>query len=96
MDEKGFLIGICQASKRIVSVKSIKTGQCKGVMQDGSREFITCLAAISATGEKISPSLIYQSDSGDMQDTWLEDFDFSNQHAYFALSPKDGLLMSME
>jgi DDE superfamily endonuclease len=88
MDEKGFLIGICHASKRIVSVKSIKTGQCKGVIQDGSREFITCLACISAIGEKISPSLIYQSDSGDMQDTWLEDFDFCNQHAYFALSPK--------
>jgi len=88
MDEKGFVIGICQASKRILSVKSIKPGQCKGQMQDGSREFITCIAAVSAGGEKISPSLIYQSESGDMQDSWLKDFNFSNQHAYFALSPK--------
>ena len=78
MDEKGFFIGICQASKRIVSVKSIKTGQYRGLIQDSSREFITCLAAISATGKKMSPSLIYQSDSGDMQDIWLEDFDFYN------------------
>ena len=68
IDEKGFLISIYQALKRIILVKSIKTRQYRGLIQDSSREFITYLAAISAIGKKISPSLIYQSDSSDIQD----------------------------
>ena len=87
-DEKGFLIGMCHASKRIVPLKSLKKGQIKGTLQDGNREFISLLAAVSAAGEKMSPSLIYQSESGDLQDSWLEDFDHCNQKAYFAASKK--------
>jgi hypothetical protein len=88
MDEKGFLIGICQTSKRIISIKTMRKGFTKGHLQDGSREFISLLGGISATGEKMPPSLIYQSDSGDLQTTWLEDFDHCNQFAYFAASEK--------
>jgi hypothetical protein len=88
MDEKGFLISICQALKRIVSYKSLKTGLTRGVMQDGNREFISILASANALGRKMPLGLIYQSDSSDMQDTWVQDFDFKNYEAYFALSLK--------
>jgi hypothetical protein len=86
LDEKGFLIGICHASKRIVPTRSLKSGRIKGALQDGSREFITLLAAVSAEGDCLAPALIYQSDSGDLQDSWLEEFDESSQKAYFGAS----------
>jgi DDE superfamily endonuclease len=67
-DEKGFLLGICHATKRIVPVKHLK-GQYRGTVQDGSREFISVLACINAIGESLPPALIYQGDSGDLQNT---------------------------
>jgi hypothetical protein len=59
-----------------------------GASQDGSREFITLIASISATPTCIPPALIYQGQSNDLQDTWLEDFDDSKDLAFFASSEK--------
>ena len=87
-DEKGILIGICQATKRIVPIKTLLNGFIKGSLQDGSREFITILAAVNAIGIAIPPSLLYASNSGDLQDSWLEDFDDCRQFAYFGTSKK--------
>lgn len=87
MDEKGFLIGMCQASRRIVSRKALKIGQTKGFSQDGSREFVTIIAAIAANGEKIAPFLIYAADSGNIQDTWVNNVNGAHQRAYFGVSP---------
>jgi hypothetical protein len=86
MDEKGFLLSIISRMRRIVLLQSLKEGKIKGAIQDGSREFISLLAAISATSERMPPALIYRSDSGDMQDSWLEDFDTTSQNAFFGLS----------
>jgi hypothetical protein len=86
-DEKGFMLGICQATKRIVPVKHLQ-GKCRGTVQDGSREFISVLACVNATGECLPPALIYQGDSGDLQNTWLEDYNPEIDKAYFAVSPK--------
>jgi hypothetical protein len=80
------LISIAQASRRIVSTKSIRTGQCKGFLQDGNREFITVIAGANAIGEKMAPALIYASESGHMQDTWIEDVDLTQQRAFFSVS----------
>ena len=55
-------------------------------MQDDSREFLSLLAAIYVDELAPSPALIYQGESGDMQDTWLDDFDLSNHQAYFTAS----------
>ena len=60
-----------------------------GASQDGNHEFISLLACICADGTALSPGLIYQDNSGDMQDTWLENFDHSSDEAYFATSSKD-------
>ena len=79
-------MGICQAVKQIVSIKSLKNKRILGAMQDGSREFLSLLASICADGSALPPAFIYQGASRDMQDTWLDDFDAENQQAYFAVS----------
>jgi hypothetical protein len=85
-DEKGFLLGIIQATKRIVPSAQLRKGLIKGSMQDGSREFISLLAAVSAAGMAMPPCLIYASESGDLQDSWIEDFDHENDAVYFTSS----------
>ena len=88
MDEKGFLIGLCNVMKRIVAVRQLKSKKLLGASQDGSREFIFLLAGICADGTALPPALIYEGKSGDLQDTWLEDYDSSVDEAYFAASVK--------
>lgn len=74
--------------KRIVSIHQLRTKKLLGSNQDGSREFISLLACICADGTALPPGLIYQAESGDLQDIWLEDFDSSSEEAYFAVSKK--------
>ena len=88
MDEKGFLMGICNTMKRIVSIKQLKSKKLLGASQDRSREFLSLLATICADGSALPPALIYQGESHDLQDSWLEDYDSSIDEAYFAASPK--------
>jgi hypothetical protein len=85
-DEKGFLLGIIQATKRIVPLEQLKRGQTKGSMQDSSREFITLMAAVSAAGMAMPPCLIYASESGNLQDSWIEEFNHDKDFAYFSSS----------
>jgi DDE superfamily endonuclease. len=85
-DEKEFLLDICQSTKWIVFISSLKKKQILDVVQDESREFLSLLASICANGSGPSPALIYQGKSWDMQDTWLNDFDAENHQAYFAAS----------
>lgn len=59
-DEKGFLIGICQAVKRIMTRETYDSGKVRSARQDGSREFISLLATICADGTKLPPALIYK------------------------------------
>ena len=74
--------------KRIVPIDHLQSKKVLGSSQDGSREFISLLATICADGSALSPALIYQGDSYDLQDTWLEDYDCSSDEAYFAVSKK--------
>jgi len=84
-DEKGFLLGLAQKLKRIMTKKMYDSGKIKGAAQDGSREFISLLASICADGTKIPPALIYKGKSGDLQSTWLDDLQ-EKEHAFFASS----------
>ena len=86
MDEKGFLIGLLQKTQRIYSVKELLKGLLKGAGQDGNREWITMIGSICMDGTPIPPTLIYQADSGDLQDTWLDEFDLKEQCCFFASS----------
>jgi hypothetical protein len=73
--------------KRVITIEYLKSGKLKGSRQDGSREWITLMAGICMDGTALPPGLIYQALSGDIQDTWLDDFDTSKQCAYFTSSP---------
>ena len=50
--------------------------------QNRSREFITLIIYVSATSIAILSTLLYKSDSGDLQNTWVEDI-CSEQKAFF-------------
>ena len=87
-DEKGFLIGLARALKRIFTINALKSGKLKGAAQDGCREFISLLACICADGTKLPSTLIYKGESYDLLSSWVEDFKEGDQ-AYFA-STKNG------
>jgi hypothetical protein len=75
MDEKGFLIGYLQKVRRIFPKALMEKQKLLGTSQDGSREWITLLATICAAGSSLPPALIYKAVSGDLQDSWLQDYD---------------------
>ena len=84
-DEKGFLIGHASSTQRIMSLEAYLSGRIQYASEDGSREFVSLLACIGATGTVLPPALIYRGDSGSLQDTWLEDW-VPGQEAFFATS----------
>jgi hypothetical protein len=86
MDEKGFLIGVLKKTRRIFTRSWKKQGKLQGAAQDGNRSWITLIACICADGTSLPPALIYQASSGDIQDSWLEDYQ-PDDEAYFASSP---------
>jgi DDE superfamily endonuclease len=57
-----------------------------GAGQDGSRQWITLVAAICQDCTYLPPLLIYAGKLGNVQDTWLDDFDPDTQEAYFSAS----------
>jgi hypothetical protein len=87
IDKKGFLLGILTRSKQIFSRRLYKEGKIKAHIQDSNQEWITVLACICANRSHIEPSLIYQSASGSIQDSWLQAFNPDNHRVHFALSP---------
>jgi hypothetical protein len=86
MDEKGFLLGIVTREKRIFSKTKYEDGGYKQNLQDGNREWITTIACICANGNALSPSLIYMAKTGNIQESWLQDFDPKKQRCFFAAS----------
>lgn len=87
MDEKGFMIGQCQKTRRIFTKQTFKDNRLARAGQDGNREWVTILAAICADGTALSPSLIYKATSGNLQDDWLQDFDPDEHSCYFTSTP---------
>ncbi|KAF7570482.1 hypothetical protein PtrM4_104840 [Pyrenophora tritici-repentis] len=71
IDKKGFLIGILSKSKRVFTQPRWQSKESRTLLQDGNREWITVLPCICADGTALTPSLIYQAASGNIQDTWL-------------------------
>ena len=88
MDKNFFLISICITIKHIVSIKQLKSKKLLGASQDGSQEFISLLASICTDSTALTPILIYENKSGNLQNNWLEDYNHSVDTAYFAVSQK--------
>ncbi|KAF4547059.1 Hypothetical protein D9617_62g044160 [Elsinoe fawcettii] len=79
MDEKGFLLGKITKSKRVFPKDLKASEKLPGAGQDGSREFITVVATICVDGTALPLLLIYDSTTGSIQDSWVQDFN-SNEH----------------
>jgi hypothetical protein len=86
LDEKGFLISILNKTRRVFTRVQKEKGKLLGSGQDGNREWITILGCICADRSYLSPGLIYQATTGNIQDTWLQDFDPKSYKAFFASS----------
>jgi hypothetical protein len=84
MDEKGIMLGVIARSKGVFNKQLYQEGKIRQVLQDVNREWTTILACICVDGQALRPSLIYQSDSGNIQDTWLESLDVSDDIAVAA------------
>ncbi|KAM4057542.1 DDE superfamily endonuclease [Hirsutella rhossiliensis] len=69
VDEKGFLLGVINRTKR-----------------DGNRSWITFLACVCQDLTALPPFLIYQGKPGQVQDSWLTEFDPEHQAAFFTTS----------
>ena len=77
MDEKGVLIGFLTKAKRVVSKATLDSKRLLGNTQDGNREWLTIVGCICADGTWLPPGLIYQAKTGNIQDTWVQDFEAS-------------------
>jgi hypothetical protein len=89
MDEKGFMLGVSTKEQRIFTRRKYEQGGYKQHLQDENREWITTISCICANGTVISPALIYMAKSGNLQDSWLQDFD-PNQHRCFFTASESG------
>jgi hypothetical protein len=88
MDEKGFMIGKLQKTKRIFNLQHYASGKLRGAGEDGNREWITLVACICADGGYLPPAVIYSATTGNLQTSWLEDFNPEKHEVYFASSEK--------
>jgi hypothetical protein len=86
MDEKGFLLGKITKAKRVFPKDLKASGKLLAAGQDGSREWITVVATICGDGTALPPLLIYDSTSGSIQDSWVQDFDSNEHDAWFTSS----------
>ena len=78
-------MGLGRIVKRIMTKDALKSGRVTKSKQDGSREFLSCLACISAIGKWIPPLLVYKGDSGDLISTWVDEVTTDSQ-AHFTVS----------
>ena len=65
-DKKGFLIGLSRSLKRVMIRAALEQGRITKSKQDGSREFLSILACISAIGKWVLLLLVYKGESGDL------------------------------
>ncbi|OAQ58563.1 DDE superfamily endonuclease, CENP-B-like protein [Purpureocillium lilacinum] len=86
VDEKGFLLGVINRTKRVFSLNVKKQGKLLGAAQDGNRSWITFLACVCQDMTSLPPFLIYQGKPGQVQDSWLTEFEPEHQSAFFTTS----------
>ncbi|KAF4547143.1 Hypothetical protein D9617_57g029010 [Elsinoe fawcettii] len=82
MDEKGFLLGRIAKAKPIFPKDLQASGKLLGAGQDRPREWVTIVAMVCADGTTLPPLLIYEGNSGSIQD-----FNSNHHDAYFTSSP---------
>ena len=68
-----------------MSQEAWKSGRVRQAAHDGSREFITCNACVSATGSRVPAALLYKGENYDLRHTWVEDLQ-DDDDFYFGAS----------
>ena len=79
------MIGVGITAAQVMTLEKMRSGEIIGASQDGNREWVSLLAAVCAVAIKIPPVLIYQGESGDLRDSWVEDV--GDDTVYFAATP---------
>ena len=87
MDEKGFMLGILQATVRYFAVTEYKKVRLKGAGQDGSREWVTTIASICQDGTALPPTIIWAAAKNNHHDIWTEKLITKDREIYFTTSP---------
>ncbi len=87
MDEKGFMIGILQSTRRYFNASDFNSKRLKGAGQDGSREWITIIASVCQDGPPPPPAIIYAAATNNHLDVWYDDLDTDEPVAHFITSP---------
>lgn len=85
-DEKGFILGILGRSKRIFDKRMWEKKEVTAALQDGEREWVSCLATICADGSALPPGLIFAA-LGGLRDTWVESIQAGIHEVFIAISP---------
>ena len=87
IDEKGFLIGVINRSKRVFSRRMWERKEVKAALQDGSRSWITLLACVCADGSALPPGLIYEAANKAIQLDWVEDIKAGKHNVFITSLP---------
>ena len=88
MDEKGFLLGVNQRSKRVFSKQLWEQKKVTATLQDGSREWITVIGCICADGSAVDPTIVFEGSSG-LREGWLRDLEVG-KHQIFCSTTASG------
>ena len=86
MDEKGFAIGVLGRTKRIFSRRQYEKKEVRQARQDGSREWVSLLAAICADGTALPPGIIFASKNSTIQSHWVADIEAGTHSIHVASS----------
>jgi len=70
---------------RIITLEALRSRRITHTMTDGNREFVTLMACICADGTSILVSLIYKGESHDLQNSWVDQIEETDE-VYFAAS----------
>jgi hypothetical protein len=89
MDKKGFMISVTGRSKRVFSRLQWESKQIRASLQDGSREWVTVVAAVCSDGSTLPPSLIYSSANSTLQASWVDGIE-AEKHDVFVSSTPSG------
>jgi hypothetical protein len=89
MDKKGFMIGVIGNSKRTFTRTQWERKEVTTALQDGSRNWITTVAAVCADGTALPPGLIYESKNSTLQSSWVADIK-AGVHDVFVASSTSG------
>jgi hypothetical protein len=70
---------------RIMTLEAFQSRRITHTMTDSNREFVTLMACICADGTSTPVSLIYKGKSHDLQDSWVDQIEETDE-VYFAAS----------